>query len=415
MREIAFKIYLVYLVSFFLHITARIPALGLIRFDLLLIMIITTCILFDGSKPGQSVIDQGKTSQRLKALIIYIVVTLPLVEWPGSALNTGASNFVKAVIFFYFTVSLITSDKKLKQLVYVILSCQVFRVLEPLYLNITEGYWGDRTYTGGGEFAARLSGAPTDIINPNELGFVIVTVIILVYFLLLKQGPLLVRALALIIIGVCAYTLILTASRSAFLALGLAGMMIFWSSKNKTMFIFVIGIGLVLTFTNLNDFQKDRYLSIFSSSSGSQNSATAEGRINGIVHGIQVVMNRPFVGHGLGTSKEANYNNSRGALLSHNLYLEVAVELGFIGLLIYLYFLNSILVNIIAMMKNLRTNLLELGFVRIFTPALHVWVVVTLAFSLAQYGLSIYVFYLLAGLSVVLQNSFNDVTVKLDT
>ena len=51
---------------------------------------------------------------------------------------------------------------------------QVWRVLEPLYMHLKSGYWGDYASLGNWEYMNRLSGSPYDIINPNGLGFVII-------------------------------------------------------------------------------------------------------------------------------------------------------------------------------------------------------------------------------------------------
>ena len=61
---------------------------------------------------------------------------------------------------------------------------QVWRVLEPLYMHLRSGYWGDFTSLGNWEYMDRLSGSPYDIINPNGLGFVIIMTLPLLHFLI---------------------------------------------------------------------------------------------------------------------------------------------------------------------------------------------------------------------------------------
>jgi len=404
MRDFAFKLYIVFLISFFLHLTARVPVLGLIRFDLLLVLIITVIIIASKNEHKKALRDSGGTGKYLKYLIIFMLITLPLVEYPGSVLRVGAAGFIKAVIFFYFTIALVNTEKKLAFIVYVILACQILRVFEPLFLNITEGYWGDATYIGGGEFAARLSGAPSDIINPNELGYVIVVSIILLYYLLLTRSSLLIKLVVLAVMGACMYALVLTASRSAFLVLMGAILMVFWSSKYKSLFIVLSVMGAFVAFANLSEFQRDRYLSIFSSDT--KGGSSAQGRIDALFSELEVVIDRPIIGHGLSTSGEAKYYVIGSSQISHNLYLETAIELGMAGLIIYLLFLKSIIVNLKAVRDRRQSNPSGASFTEAFTRALFVWAVVTFVFSFAQYGLSIYVNYLIAGLAVVLTNDF---------
>ena len=185
----AYRLYLLFIASYFLHLPARIPALGVIRFDLLLTAIITLLILFQ-SKEGEDGKKQSPNPvvKYLWALIIYIIITLPLVKWPGSVINKNAELFIKAIVFFFFTVSLVDTRDKLKLVIQLFLGVQIFRVLEPLYLHVTQGYWGSFASMANWEYMNRLSGAPNDIINPNGLAFVIVTVIPLLHFLLVRAS-----------------------------------------------------------------------------------------------------------------------------------------------------------------------------------------------------------------------------------
>ncbi|MCI0559033.1 MAG: hypothetical protein MN733_11095, partial [Nitrososphaera sp.] len=169
-----FKLYLVFVVSWFLHLGSRVPVLGLIRFDLLLIIIL---FLYGFSRAEKNGKEQTQTEKLLKGLMIYSILTMPFVEWPGSVINTGIPNFIKAIVFYYFTVAFVVSENHLKTFVLVFMACQSFRILEPLYLHITEGYWGAFASMANGEYLDRLSGAPSDVVNSNGLAFIICTVL----------------------------------------------------------------------------------------------------------------------------------------------------------------------------------------------------------------------------------------------
>ena len=119
----------------------------------------------------------------LRILLVYAVVTIPLVEWPGSAIRNGIPELIKAVVFYYFTVAFVRTEADLQKLVFVFVACQLLRVLEPLYLNLTEDYWGSFASMDNWEYLDRLSGAPNDVVNPNGLAFIICTVLPFLYFL----------------------------------------------------------------------------------------------------------------------------------------------------------------------------------------------------------------------------------------
>ena len=396
MKKFGFTIYLVYVISWFLHIPDRIPFLGTIRFDLILVYILAALIIF-GGKSDRILTETDKV---LKILIVYIFLTILLVTWPGSVIHFGLGNFAKGVVFYYFTVSFITSERKLKIFLFTFLACQSFRILEPTYLHITEGYWGSAAMMANWEFMDRLSGAPHDIINPNGLAYIIVTVIPFLYFLYSLSWKH--KIIFLLMMPISLYALTLTASRSGIIALIVVYIGLIIKSKKK-MLLFVFGITFaIFLFVRLGPELQERYLSILDPTT--KHSDTARGRITAITHDIGFFLSRPFIGHGLGTSGETRWTVGSMTHISHILYGEVAIELGLIGLIIFLFFMKSIISNLIDNSNILRSQIIEQRFLIIINNALQVWMLMNIAFSFASYGLSGYVWYLLAGLSAVLRN-----------
>ena len=141
--RLPFVLYLAYLVSFFLRIPARLPILGLVRLDLLLVFLISY-LIFSVRRPGALKLDNA--SRYLLAILMYSLVTLPLVEWPGSVINNGMIAFIKGCIFYFFTVNLIVSENRLKWILVVFIACNLVRIFEPLFLNLTTGYLGSSTH-----------------------------------------------------------------------------------------------------------------------------------------------------------------------------------------------------------------------------------------------------------------------------
>jgi O-antigen ligase len=402
MEPFSFYTYLFLIVSWFLHLPSRIPFLGIIRIDLLLTVLLIFFAFFKKNEVPKTLNTENLVGKRLQILIIYIIVTIPFVEWPGSVIQTGIPRFVKVVVFYYFTIHFITTEKKLKSFLSVFLGCQIFRILEPVYLHLTTGYWGSFASMEGDRLD-RLSGGPHDVINPNGLAFVILTVLPFMFYLVFRSG---IKG-KLFFIGlmpVLFYALILTGSRSGMI--GLVIVLFGIVLKNKKMgFIFVslFFVFMVIGFSYLPENLKDRYLSIVSSDTKS--SATAEGRIKGIQNEIQnVVLRRPLVGHGLGTSPEANWHFAGISIRSHNLYVEVAEELGILGLIIFLGFIWSIVKSFQWNNDTKSHSTVEINkyFINL-RDSLQVWLLMNLIFSFASYGLTSYEWYLFGGLAAVLQ------------
>lgn len=395
---LGFKLYLLFTISYFLHLPARITFLATVRFDLALIGILFLFAFSTRREEKESV--SFRTGKLLWVLFIYVVVSLPFVQWPGSVLNTGIPNLLKAVVFYYYTVSFINTEKKLKVYVAVLIACQSFRILEPLYLHQVNGYWGSATHLGGAEMMSRLSGSPYDIINPNGLAFVITSVLPFFHYLCMV-APFRFKLLYFAALPLFIYTLVLTASRTGFLALSVILAGIFFNSKNKIFLTFIVGLLAVIAFSALNDLQKERYLSI--GQGNVRGSETARGRFDGVVDNFKVALNKPIVGHGLGTSLEANFNTVGVAQPAHNLFAELMQELGAIGLIIFLCFIGSIISNFRISRKKVYENPERNDYLINFTGAMGVWLIMNLFFSFASYGLSSYEWYLFAGLSVTVR------------
>ena len=149
----SYRILLVYTVSLLLHIPERIPAIAPVRPDLILLALLAFSLI---GAQWERVLAQ-KPGRLLLILIAWIIVTIPFVEWPGSVIRENWKPFIKAVIFFFAIVLSITDRRRLFIFLIVFLGCQTFRVIEPLFLHITQGYWGSAAHIGGGEFMDRLS------------------------------------------------------------------------------------------------------------------------------------------------------------------------------------------------------------------------------------------------------------------
>jgi putative inorganic carbon (HCO3(-)) transporter len=80
-----FVLFMCFMVSFFLHIPARLPILGLFRVDLLLVLFTFMLVMKvkNDEKSGT------KVAYYLKILFIYVLVSLPFVTWPGTAFGQG--------------------------------------------------------------------------------------------------------------------------------------------------------------------------------------------------------------------------------------------------------------------------------------------------------------------------------------
>ncbi len=391
--RISFVLYMLLLLDFFLHTSSRIPGTGALRPTLVLVILISASLVFQKEKLGCRA--KEPMLGAILALIWYFLISLPLVKFPGSVLNTNAINYAKAVVYFFFTAYIVDSEKRLRIFLFVFIGCQVIRVLEPLFLHITEDYWGGRTYIGSGEFTGRLAGAPADIINPNELGFVIVTAIPFLHYLLFRNGKIL-SLIYLSLMPCFFYALILTMSRGALLALFVVAWMIFKKSKQKFM-LFLIAIAIAITgWGVMTPLQKDRYISLIDSDT--VGAKTVDGRLKGMGTEFELGFERPIFGHGVGTTQEARYHSYGGYYASHNMYAELIIEIGLVGAFFFFRYIREIFRSLRKNIEYLsEQNFAEEHFYSRLSNALKAVFWMFIVYSFNYMGLSMYYWYLFAG------------------
>lgn len=399
--NVGFSLYLVYTAVHFLSLPNWFHFLRPLRPTVLLLAILGTWLFMHKSELRGRL--QSDISRKLLALIAYIFLSLPFVEFPGSVLKNNLDLFIKAIVFFFFTVLLIDTDKRLRTFVAVFVGCQLIRIIDPVRLNITEGYLGSQTHLGDNEFMGRLSSAPWDIVNPNGFAFVIVTGFVFTHFLMLGSGRRWLQLVYLALLPVMVYGLVMTASRSGMIAFVVGLVAIFIHSKRKMLMIAMLVVGSIFAFNNMSDVQRERYLSLVESDVRGAN--TAQARIDGSMTEFRLWTEKPIFGWGLGTSAEARYHSTGKYKIAHNMYAEVLMELGAVGFLFFAAVLLAIWRNSMRSVREIRAagildgNQGSLGYYVRLGRTLQTWFVVCAVFSIAHYGLSEPYWYLFAGLT----------------
>jgi putative inorganic carbon (hco3(-)) transporter len=400
-RDAAFWLFCIFIVDYFTRMTKRVEFLGTMHFDLILAGFVALAIAMSprarraGPPPKMD-----PAVRQLWILLAYILITIPFVEWPGSVVR-NLEVYTKSLCFLFFVVATVDTTRKLRILLVVYTATQVFRVFEPLYMHLRTGYWGSFTSLGNWEYMDRLAGSPYDIINPNGLAFVVIMTLPLLY-LVVRPSTVIRWAVFLGLSGAMYYAVVLSASRSGFLGLVFLCLFVIWRSKRRATYLAVAVVVALVSLALMTDLQRQRYLSIFSSHA--KGAATAEARVTGVIGDFKVSLRRPFFGHGLGTSREANANFRGEDLPSHDLYTEVAEELGYIGLALTLALIWSFLRACWTAQRMLAAAPLtdpRLSFLHDVAATLVAVVAVDLFFSFASFGFSEPYWYFFGGLSIV--------------
>ncbi len=407
MAVLSHFILLIFVSSYFLRFTSRFPVLGAVRFELILGIVLLIFALFI-LNPKDKFLYEIKTTKRLFLFIFYILISIPLVTWPGSVVKFYLLDWAKLTLFFIFIIVIVRTEKQLQWLVAVFLLCQSVRVLEPLYMHVTSGYWGSIAYsTVGGALTGldRLSGSPYDIVNPNQLAWVAVGVVPFGYYLFWKRRG----YWRLISIGLAPFflkTILLTGSRSGLISLVVTVIAIVYFTKKRirnALIVLAVSIPIfVYVGGGLGAGLQTRYLSLFVGNVAG--SDTADRRIDDWFTRVETISHNPLFGNGLGSSAEVNVNIAGGgAQITHNLYIEVLQELGVVGFVMFLSFVYVMWRGVSKAIKRYRAEYDgEYCWLYNMSMALQVWLVMHLVYSLSCFGLRSYEWYFWGGCAAVL-------------
>ena len=396
-----YYLFLIYTVSYFLHLTSRIPPLAAVRFDFLTIAVLM--VFFAVRLIGRPEIYDNRIAKAAVIFMAYCILSIPLVRWPGSVIHHGFEQFLKGAVFFLFIIVFVDTLPKLKLFFAVFIACQLVRAFEPAYLHLTQGYWGDVATAWADSrmhVLDRLSGAPHDVINPNQLAWVINCILPFIYYFGIRHERRITQIASFALVCALFYPLLLTGSRSGVVSLLVIVIAIVALGPNKfkrLALIFLVGLPMTMIAVRLlSPDMAERYLSLIDSNA--VGASTAAGRLNGLKQNLATVANfYGIFGHGLGTSYEANVQYLGSALLAHNLYIEALQEVGIVGFMLFMRYIYTIA----AQLRSAGSRGSDTDFMRRMAPALKVWIAMNLVYSLSCFGMNSWEWYLFGGVAAM--------------
>ena len=269
----------------------------------------------------------------LIALGFAILVTAPFSIWPGGAIGVFTDMYLKVLVVFVLMMNTLTTPRRLEQITWLVLVCCGIIAAESVFdyargVNLVEG--GRLAGPGNGMFS-----------NSNDLAMNMVTFlpVAAVYAMLPRYST--VRRLSAAVIAVLMLAVIVfTKSRGGML--GLCAMflaLLYFGQKIRRGF----GMSAVVILLIAAPFVPGSYWERMSSITDTQKDETEftgsrEARRSLMEDGIQTFLERPLTGVGAGQFK--NYNPPwRQAQWNetHNALLQVASELGVLGLLAFAF------------------------------------------------------------------------------
>jgi O-antigen ligase len=298
-------------------------------------------------------LSSGQTITHVNAEVVgvivlgaMIVLTIPFSIWPGGSLKVFSDIYVKIILIFALMMSTITTPRRVRQMTWIMIIASGYIASRAVYdymqgVNLVEGN--------------RVRGAVGGMFeNPNDLALNLVTFLAPTMFIILQDRKASRRLLACAIAGAMVAAIVCTKSRSGFLGLvGMSAVVLYYMAKVKPALVGGLVIAGMMALPVLPSSFWDRMDSIVNAQEDPTGSRAARLRL--MDQGTEVFLDNPVTGIGAGQFQ--NYN-APGMIekwrVTHNVWLQVAAELGLFGLMIFAFLVMRAYTASFAALRMLR-------------------------------------------------------------
>ncbi len=298
-------------------------------------------------KKGGLVFFRSPQSKYFILLGIILCLSLTTSIWRSNTLSF-IINFFKIYIAYFLVINLITTVRQYQS----IISAMVLSMGFICILSVQQ-YMGGRMQ---GPYEGMLIG------DPNDLSLAVIMVIPFVYFNLFRKNIFIKKIISLGILALFLWVIILTQSRGGFT--GFATMaIIFWIRSKSKLKLTIIGIlVLAIGWQIAPQSFKNRMMSI---NTAAEEDAAAISRLDSWKAGINMMKSRAFGVGGANFGEGFVKYRPPGAIdvsgmrrASHNMFVQIGGEMGFIGLFVFLMMIFSSFksLNIIKKQLSKKTD-----------------------------------------------------------
>jgi hypothetical protein len=276
------------------------------------------------------------------AVVLFCWIASPWAE-KGQLV---VEDYFKILIFYILFMAVVHDEAQLRKLLLAFLAIMFIYMLH----SLREYACGRFTFRMS---IARMIGVDKSLGDPNSFGASIVYALPFVGPFWLCSSSRGMKAFLAAYVGLSILCIGLTGSRSAFVGLLLWGLLTVFRSKQRwSLAIGSIVLAPILWFALPASLQ-DRFETIIHPEVGPVNAiASGQDRIEGLLIGFELWGRNPVTGVGPGAWKPA----TRRGVESHNLYGQIAGELGTLGLLAFLGIVVCFYLNLRTIRKAYRAR-----------------------------------------------------------
>lgn len=325
------------------------PFLGSLRIAMLSFMLAVAAHFSNQLLSNKPLIVFNQATMIILCLVAWAVATVPFSMWPGGSVAYLLEHFFKTVLVFLLLVNVVTTHTRLRSMLWLLTLISI-----PLSVTTLRNMASGVMVSGGNRVVGYI--APLTE-NPNDMALMLNLILPLAIGLFLVNRRFIRKTVLIGIIMLMVAGIIATFSRAGFLALATTIMCYAWLLRHRPQRIFV-PVAFILMLASLPlvpDAYIDRVSTITEVESDTTGSSQARVRDTGAA--LRIAMRNPFIGAGIGMGTLA-MNEERGATWTeiHNVYLMLAVELGMLGLVLFLMLLGHCFASTQAVMNKTRNN-----------------------------------------------------------
>ncbi len=271
------------------------------------------------------------------ALAAWATVTVPFSIWPGGSLAFLSGQYFKTLAIFWLLSHTAVTMLRLRQTAWS-LSLMAIGLAMFTLNNYASGVFIDQA--ANQDRVVGNEGALTK--NPNDLALMINVILPLTMALLLSSARPAIRMALSVMLALEALTVILTFSRGGFLTLGAIFLVYAWKLRRRVERVWIYGILVLalLCLPLLPSTYFERMSTIVHTEADSTGSAGE--RVTDMIIAVRYALSSPVTGAGVGMNVLA-MNEARGGGWRpvHNVFLELTMDLGLPGVLLFTVLLVS--------------------------------------------------------------------------
>jgi hypothetical protein len=260
----------------------------------------------------------------IAGMAAVFVASWAISPWAEKA-EVVVKNYTLVVVFALIMATALRDERALYKLL------TVFMAVLALYMmhSIWEYKNGRHVFRMS---IARLVGVDTTLGDPNSFGASIVFSLPFLSFFWVHWGRGWKRWLIALYLLLATGCVLLTGSRSSLLGIVVWGGLLLMQTRHKTLAAVLLGVLAGSSWFVLPDSLKTRFETIIDPSVGPANAQeSGMGRIQGLIHGVELLNRFPLTGCGPGAWRPA----TGSPIEAHSLYGQCMGELGFAGIIAF--------------------------------------------------------------------------------